>query len=196
MPSNPQAIFLIIIGAVLMALVLRFANKQIVVFIRNLFIWVILLLVTVAAYTYRNEIMSSRLMSELMPMRPTILDNGALMFSRQADGAFHIEINVNNQAINCILDTGASRIVLDQSMANSAGIDATRLDYSIPMATANGTGFSAKTTVNNLSIGPLKLSNIDIYVNQAAMDSCLLGMSFLNRLHSFTIEHDTLTLNP
>ena len=68
------------------------------------------------------------------------------------------------------------------------------MDFTRLTGTANGVGHSATLTLQNLSVGPITLSNVPVQVNQADMDVSLLGMSFLGRLQRVEMRAGTLVL--
>jgi len=49
-------------------------------------------------------------------------------------------------------------------------------------------------TVSSLTVGPISLSDVPVSINQAPMDSSLLGMTFLRRLKSFSVRNHRLYL--
>ena len=94
-----------------------------------------------------------------------------------------------------IFDTGASAVVLTQDDARSAGIAVERLDYVVPVKTANGTGRAALTTLDFVQVGDIVRRNIRAYVaDRGALETSLLGMTFLETLHSYSVRQDALVL--
>jgi aspartyl protease family protein len=94
-----------------------------------------------------------------------------------------------------IVDTGASTIVLRPEDAKNAGIDVSKLNYRVPVLTANGRTVAARIRLDEVSIGPLDRKKVDALVAQpGALSQSLLGMSFLSRLRSYEFSGDFLTL--
>jgi len=94
-----------------------------------------------------------------------------------------------------IVDTGASTIVLRPEDAKKAGIDVSKLSFTVPVLTANGRTVAARVRLNSVAIGPLQREDVDALVAEPkALTESLLGMSFLGRLRSYEFSGDFLTL--
>ena len=69
------------------------------------------------------------------------------------------------------------------------------LTYDVEVMTANGRGLAAEVLLPQLTIGPLTQFNVKALVERpGALHENLLGMSYLNRLESFTVSNDKLVL--
>ncbi len=149
------------------------------------------------AYTYKKDLLYAAL-SRLAPNKAFSIANGTkVIISATQRGHFEVEAKINAHRILCLVDTGASGIVLDQEMIMAIGIDPTSLDYNIKTNTANGIAYAGALRVDSFVVGSINFSNVDVLVNQTSLGgSCLLGMTFLNRLQSYTVEDDRLTLIP
>jgi len=94
-----------------------------------------------------------------------------------------------------IVDTGASTIVLRPEDAKKAGIDVSKLSFTVPVMTANGRTVAARVRLDSVAIGPLQREHVDALVAEPkALTESLLGMSFLGRLRSYEFSGDFLTL--
>ena len=94
-----------------------------------------------------------------------------------------------------IFDTGASAVVLTVADAEAAGIDTRDLRYTVPVATANGRGMAARTQIDSISVGGITRRNITAFVTEAgAMDTSLLGMTFLETLGRYSVTQNSLEL--
>jgi len=76
------------------------------------------------------------------------------------------------------------------------GFDLGELDFNMPASTANGIVYSAAVNFGAVTVGPIRLENVEGYVNQGELDVSLLGMSFLNRLSGYEVRDGLLTLYP
>ncbi len=113
--------------------------------------------------------------------KPQVVSSlGELVLTRERDGHFYADGDVNGQSVRFLVDTGASLVVIDQALANRAG-----LDTGEPMIfnTANGQlkGYAAPNAV--VRIGPLTISNIRVGVglNAGFGAQALLGQNFLSK---------------
>jgi aspartyl protease family protein len=119
----------------------------------------------------------------------------SVVVGRSEDGGFYVMGEVNGARVRFLIDTGATEIVLSPADAARAGLDTAQMDFSHPTETANGVGYGAGTTVERLEVGPIRLTDVPVAVNQASMSASLLGMSFLQRLESFEVRGDELILH-
>jgi aspartyl protease family protein len=171
--------------------------------VRHFVLWSAFALVLIAAYSYREDLknVAYRVAGELLPpgmevQLATDPDGGhAVRIRRQFDGHFIARTTINGTAINMIVDTGASTVVLRHEDAAKIGIDTNQLIYSVPVQTANGTSKAAKLKLQNIAVGPVSATNVDALIAQPGMlHQSLLGMSFLSRLRSYEFSGDFLTL--
>ena len=170
---------------------------------RDLSIWLGLALALIVGYSFREEagFVANRVAGELMPPGQT-LSVGADADSRQAvrirkrpDGHFAARARVNGSTITLLVDTGASSVMLKSSDARAAGIDLSRLVYSTPIQTANGSTFAASIRLSEIEVGAIVVRNVDALVAKpGTLRESLLGMSFLRQLRSYEFSREFLTL--
>lgn len=164
----------------------------------NIVIWVGIFGVFAVGYTYRAPIMSiaNRVMGELAPGQPVVSSDGSsVSVTRSLSGSFQINVGVNNTQLLMIFDTGASSVVLSFDDAEASGIDVDNLQFTVPVQTANGTGRAAQIRLARIQIGSIVRNNVSAFVAQKdALDTSLLGMSFLETLSSFAVAGDRLEL--
>jgi aspartyl protease family protein len=163
---------------------------------RNLAIWTVIAAVLISAFTFKNEFNGAlqRVRSELNPGEPLSTGPKELVLSRSVDGHFYAMGTANGVRVRFLIDTGATDTVLNRSDAERIGVDAGKLTFTRSYETANGVALGAPYTLAVLIIGPVRVPNMPVSVNQAEMGSSLLGMSFLRRLSSFEIRGDRLFL--
>ena len=170
--------------------------------IRDGIMWALFGFVLIAGYTYKDRLLpfAQHVIGELVPGTPVAVlsdeaDGQAVRIRKQLDGQFIAQAHVNGIAVNMIVDTGASAVVLKPGDARKLGINTAGLVYSVPVQTANGTSFAASIKLKNIAIGPLQIGNVQALVTKpGALQKSLLGMSFLSRLRSYEFSGDFLTL--
>ena len=164
---------------------------------RNVAIWMAIAAVLAIGFSFRDELqdIGSRLRAELVPGTP-IVSNGEVVITASEGGHFYVYGNADGNAVRFLIDTGASEIVLSPADAARIGVDTRSLTFDLPSQTANGVGFGAATTLESLAVGPIRLADVKVVVNQADMGSSLLGMTFLRSLRSFEFRGDRLFLRP
>ena len=159
--------------------------------------WMLLLAILVGAYAYRFEFGDAldRVMAELQLGAPQVGPGGEVTISRRLGGEFVIAGKVDNTAVSFLFDTGASTVVLRAQDAKRIGLDTAALNYNIAVTTANGSAMAAQTQLDILSVGPIMMRNVRALVARpGALNENLLGMSFLERLQSYTVERGRLIL--
>jgi aspartyl protease family protein len=164
----------------------------------SLALWAMVLVALTGAYTYRFEAADflGRVASELLPSEPQVGEGGAVIVNRRLSGEFAVAARVNGARVTFLFDTGASVVVLTAADARRAGIDTTGLSFDVPVTTANGSALAAETRLDTIAVGPIVLHNLRALVARpGALEESLLGMSFLERLKSYTVERGRLILS-
>lgn len=168
---------------------------------RNIAIWLVIILFLMGGYVYRYELqdIASRMTAGIIPGSPVSITaaNGRqqVMVTRARNGQFQVAANINGTPLDLMVDTGAGAVVLTHDDAQAAGIDTTRLSYSVTVSTANGRTTAAPVTLATLDIGDIRRDRIRALVAQPrALEVSLLGMNFLETLWSFEIRGDRLIL--
>jgi aspartyl protease family protein len=163
----------------------------------NALVWATLLIGLVGAYAYRFEFsdFADRVVAELVPMDPVVGQGGEVSILRRLSGEFVVSARVNNQPTTFLFDTGASSVVLRAEDARRMGVDTANLTYSVRVTTANGSALAAETVLDRVSVGPIVVRNVRALIARpGSLGENLLGMTFLDRLKSFSVERGRLTL--
>ena len=131
----------------------------------------------------------------MLPYEPQVGQGGEVIVSRRLSGEFSVAARVNGARVTFLFDTGASMVVLAASDARRAGVDAAGLTFDVPVTTANGAALAAEVRLNEVAVGPIVMRNVGALVARpGALEESLLGMSFLERLKSYTVERGRLIL--
>ena len=109
------------------------------------------------------------------------------------DGHFYITGVVNGAKVLFVVDTGATDIVLSKPDAERAGLNPDTLNYFGSATTANGRVATAPVKLDSLSFGDITDTGVPAVVNGGALDTSLLGMSWLGR-HEATFSRDRLLI--
>jgi aspartyl protease family protein len=110
-------------------------------------------------------------------------------------GHYVVDARINGSGIKVIVDTGATAVALSYEDAERVGLKPKTLEYSVPVATANGVSKGAPVTIRKIEIDGVRVSDVEgIVLQQGALNGTLLGMSFLSKLRSFSVEDGVLTL--
>lgn len=98
---------------------------------------------------------------------------------------------INGQPVTFLLDTGATGVAIPEAMAKRLGL---RRGQAYRTQTANGTGISYATTLDQVAVAEIQLLDVSAGITPGLQtDQILLGMSFLKHIE-FTQRGDTLIL--
>ncbi len=152
-------------------------------------IWALIFVGVIGAYGLWEDITN-----DVNP-RQAILSESTIAVPRSNDGHYHLTLDVNGTAIDFVIDTGASQVVLSQRDAARIGIDANSLNYSGAASTANGVVRTAPVVLDQVTLGDITDRNIPAVVNGGDMDNSLLGMTYLGLYNRIEISNGELVLN-
>jgi len=164
----------------------------------SLALWAGLFGVAIVGYAYRDDLngIAARVFGELMPGTAIVdTERGTATFRKGGDGHFKIKGDINGAEVTMIFDTGASAVVLTSADARRVGIDTASLRFDLPVSTANGTGSAASVVLDRIEIGGIERRRVRAFVAAAdALDTSLLGMSFLETLSRYAVSANSLEL--
>lgn len=116
-----------------------------------------------------------------------------VVLKRNRYGHYVTSGTVNGEAVEFLLDTGASDVAIPAGLADRLGL---RRGLPVQYQTANGTVTAYRTTIDTVAIGPMQVHNVPASINPGMQDmEILLGMSVLKHVE-FTQRGDTLILRP
>ena len=159
--------------------------------------WAALMIALTGLYAYRFEFadLADRVLAELNPTDPVVGQGGEVIIGRRLGGEFVVAAKVNNVPASFLFDTGASTVVIRAQDAKKIGVDAASLDYDVRVTTANGSAMAAETRLDQIAVGPIVVHNVRALIARpGALAENLLGMSFLERLQSYSVERGRLVL--
>jgi aspartyl protease family protein len=184
------------IGVAIGSLVFVLFRRRLSEALQAALLWIALGLVLAVAYTFRNDLreIGDRVLADLIPGRPVQIGR-AVEIARGRSGEFLVSTQVNGVPIGMVLDSGASSVVLTSDAAKSAGLPFEVLSYSVTIETANGRARAAPVMLDRISVGSIVERSVPALVAQPGqLRVSLLGMSFLNRLESWQVRNDHLTM--
>ena len=165
--------------------------------VSSMAVWAALFALLAGVYAYRFEAADffDRMTAELMPSEPVTGQGGEAIIRSRLGGEFAVSARINGARATLMFDTGASMVVLTAGDARRAGIDAKTLVYDVPVTTANGSAMAAEIRLDEIAVGPIVMRNVPALVAKpGALQESLLGMSFLGRLKSYSVERGKLIL--
>lgn len=127
--------------------------------------------------------------------RPSDKRTVSVLIRKSGDGKFTANGQINGTPAELLIDTGASAVMIRHSDAEKAGVDTSSLAFTTPVQTANGTVYAASVRLRAITIGALRIDDVEALVAQPGnLNENLLGMSFLRRLASYDVNGEFLTL--
>ncbi|GAB5433963.1 MAG: TIGR02281 family clan AA aspartic protease [Epibacterium sp.] len=156
---------------------------------QQLMIWALIFLGVIAAYGLWDDIRTT-----VVPQQAVLSDDGQIRVPRASDGHYYLTLQVNDQPVEFLVDTGASDMVLNADTAERLGIDPSALSYFGRAMTANGEVRTARVTLDTVALGPITDRDVSAWVNEGALAQSLLGMGYLQRFSGFEIRNNELIL--
>lgn len=112
-----------------------------------------------------------------------------------SNGHFFTTADINNRGVEVLIDTGASTVALSYEDAEKVGLRPNTLKFDVNVNTANGMGKAARVMLREVEIDNVRVSDVEgMVLQRGALRGTLLGMSFLSRLRSFSVENGKLVL--
>ncbi|MEE9389372.1 MAG: TIGR02281 family clan AA aspartic protease [Paracoccaceae bacterium] len=126
--------------------------------------------------------------------RQSLIAPGIVEVPRGIDGHYYLVLQLNGTAVEFIVDTGATDMVLSQKDAERIGLSIDDLIFSGQANTANGIVRTARARVDSVRLDDIEDHNVGVSVNGGDMEGSLLGMSYLRRFDSIEITGDRMIL--
>lgn len=121
---------------------------------------------------------------------------GTAEIAADSRGHFVFTGRVNGRPLSMLADTGATLVALRASDARTAGLIVLPGDYTAKVSTAGGIAEAARVRLGEVEVGDIRIRDVDALVlSDEQLATNLLGMSFLGRLKTFSIENGRLVLN-
>jgi aspartyl protease family protein len=125
------------------------------------------------------------------------VDSGFREASIAADagGQFHASVLIEGQAVEMMVDTGATVVAISAATAGRLGVFPDLGAAKWRMSTANGVSFASPVVLRRVSVGSIEMTDVQAVVmpREAGMID-LLGASFLKRLASVEQRDGVLLL--
>ena len=99
-----------------------------------------------------------------------------IVLEQDRNGHYQVEGQINNQAVNFLVDTGATDVAVPESMARALGLE---FGPKVQVMTAAGPSQAWMTRLNEVSIGGISRRDVRATITSGEFSGVLLGMSFL-----------------
>lgn len=115
-----------------------------------------------------------------------------MVFTADAQGHFMPAGQINGRAVQFMVDTGASQVVMSESDARRIGLPFEQ-GQPVRVSTANGTATGYRVMLSSVRVGGAQVYEVGAIVLPQTMPYVLLGNSFLTRFQ-MQRTNDQLTL--
>ncbi len=147
--------------------------------LRTIMAWGMIFLGVMAGYLLWQDIQGD------VFSRQSVSKAGEIVLPRRQDGHYYATLTIGGQEVEFVVDTGATNVVLSREDARRVGVDTEALVYAGEAMTANGLVRTARVTLEDVALGPVRDDSLRAYVTGGEMEGSLLGMDYLGR---FRIE--------
>ena len=118
---------------------------------------------------------------------------GEIALTREYNGHFYANVDINGSPIRVLVDTGASGIALSRDDARRAGLAVSAGMYDVIGEGANGDVHGEYVKLDRVSLGTKTAEQVSAVVLDEGAQS-LLGQSFLSKFDAVEIRGDQMVL--
>lgn len=152
-------------------------------------VWGLIFLGVIAAVGLWGDIRQT-----VQPQQLVMSEAGRIEVPRGPDGHYYLTLDINNEPVRFVVDTGATSMVLTQEDAARVGLKEEDVIFCSEAMTANGLVRTAPVRLADVALGPFHDQNVRAFVNEGEMTKSLLGMEYLNRFSRLEINNGRLIL--
>lgn len=121
---------------------------------------------------------------------------GTVELQHDDRGHFFGEFRLNGRKAQAMVDTGATVVAINKSMARRIGLALRDSDFTRPVNTANGMVSAAPVILQSVEVGRIRIRNVNaVVIQDDALSTVLIGMSFLSKLDSFKVRNGKMVLD-
>lgn len=166
--------------------------------VRMALIWIAIFAAMFAVFSFRGEIISvwERVKADISGTANQEMVGDKILIKRGDDGHFSLRADVNGEKVDFLIDSGATFTALNLTTANQSDVPTDVSSFPVMLGTANGDVLAKRGVIAKLKIGSYTLYDHKVVVSQSFGDTNVLGMNFLDKLKSWKVEGNSMTLEP
>jgi aspartyl protease family protein len=115
--------------------------------------------------------------------------------TRDADGHFYTEVDVNSGSVRFLVDTGATAVALTGDDARELGLYWSEDELGPVAKGANGMVRGKVIVIDRMQLGDVEVRNVRAAIIPEGLDVSLLGQTFLSEVNSVTISGNKMVLS-
>ena len=120
---------------------------------------------------------------------------GTFTLDAGTNGHFSGSFQLNGRTVTGLVDTGATFVAMNEKTARQLGFTGNSLDFRYAVNTANGPAPAANVVLDRVEIGSVRTQGVEAFVlKDDALSGTLIGMSFLKKLKSYSVENGKMVL--
>ena len=160
--------------------------------------WIAIFAALFAIFSFRFEFIQiwERMKADISGVSGQSVTGETIQVRRQDDGHYWLLVDVNNNPVRFMIDSGATTTAANANTAKDTGIKVEANGYPIILSTANGRVTAQRGTVASLKIGSHELKEHQVVVSESFGDVNVLGMNFLDSMQRWKVEANVMTLEP
>ena len=160
--------------------------------------WIAIFSALFAVFSFRFEFIQiwERMKADISGVSGQSVSGENIQVRRQDDGHYWLLVDVNDNPVRFMIDSGATTTAVNANTAKETGIQVEANGYPIILSTANGRVTAQRGSIETMKIGSHELQQHQVVVSDSFGDVNVLGMNFLDSMKRWKVEGNVMTLEP
>lgn len=160
--------------------------------------WLAIFAALFAIFSFRFEFLQiwERMKADISGVSGQSVSGENIQVRRQDDGHYWLLVDVNDNPVRFMIDSGATTTAVNANTAKETGIQVEANGYPIILSTANGRVTAQRGRIETMKIGSHELQQHQVVVSDSFGDVNVLGMNFLDSMKRWKVEANVMTLEP
>lgn len=165
---------------------------------KMLLAWIAIFAALFAIFSFRFEFIQiwERMKADISGVSGQSVTGETIQVRRQDDGHYWLLVDVNDNPVRFMIDSGATTTAINATTAKETGVDVDANSYPLILSTANGRVTAQRGRIQSLKIGNHALPQHQVVISESFGDVNVLGMNFLDSMKRWKVEGNVMTLEP